>query len=345
VHPDDLRTRAGFYARVSSERQAEAGTIASQVTASRERIAADGLAACHDLAFVDDGHSGSTLHRPALERLRDAAAGGIDRLYVLSPDRLARKYAYQFLLLEGLRRAGVEVAFLNRQGGAAAGDELLVQIQGVIAECERAKITERCRRGKQHRARLGRVSVLGGAPYGYRYVRVGDGLARYDVVLDEARVVQQTFRWVAEQRLPVNEVARRLRRQGVPTPRGQARWRATTIRQALRNPAYCGAAFYGKTRVGPRRARPRPRRGRPAGGGQPFSTYVSRAEAVAIPPAVQAGLSRDQHCAPLRRAPQSSCRPAPDRTPVGRRGRGSPGTFARAFMSAARTARPPPGGT
>ena len=111
----------------------------------------------------------STLVRPALERLRDlVAAGGVDRLYVHSPDRLARKYAYQVVLVDEGQRAGVEVVFLNREIGRSPEDDLLLQVQGMIAEYERAKILERRRRGKRHKAQAGSVNVLGGAPYGYR---------------------------------------------------------------------------------------------------------------------------------------------------------------------------------
>src|SRR5919109_1824698 len=100
--------QAALYARVSSAQQAEAHTVASQVAALRERIAADGLASAEGMQFIDEGYSGSTLVRPALERLRDLAAGGaVDRLYVHSPDRLARKYAHQVLLVEELQRCGV----------------------------------------------------------------------------------------------------------------------------------------------------------------------------------------------------------------------------------------------
>ncbi len=86
--------QAAIYARVSTEQQTETNTIESQLTALKERLTADGLLLCEELEFVDSGYSGATLVRPALERLRDlAAAGGVDRLYVHSPDRLARKYA------------------------------------------------------------------------------------------------------------------------------------------------------------------------------------------------------------------------------------------------------------
>src|SRR5262245_28652575 len=121
------------YARVSSDRQARQQTIASQLAALRQRVKDDGLVWNEALCFVDDGVVGSTLTRPALERLRDAAADGLyERLYVHSPDRLARRHAHQALLIDELRRAGVDIVFLNRAIGASPEDEMLLQVQGVI---------------------------------------------------------------------------------------------------------------------------------------------------------------------------------------------------------------------
>jgi len=176
--------RAGLYARVSSDHQAKAATIDSQVAGLKERIASDGHQLDQACCFLDDGYSGRSLQRPALEQLRDAAyAGAIDRLYVHSPDRLARKYAYQVLLLEELAKAHVEVVFLNHAIGDSPEGELLLQVQGMIAEYERAKILERSRRGKRYAARRGDVGVLSGAPHGYRYVskRESGDDARYSV--------------------------------------------------------------------------------------------------------------------------------------------------------------------
>jgi site-specific DNA recombinase len=257
--------RAAIYARVSSEQQAQQSTIASQIAALRERIHADGLSLEDDLCFLDDGFSGSTLVRPGLERLRDVAwAGGFTHLYVHSPDRLARKYAWQVLLVEELQRCGIELIFLNRTIGVSPEEDLLLQMQGMIAEYERAKIMERSRRGKRHAARSGSVNVLCGAPYGYRYItkHAGGGQAQYQVVLEEARVVRQIFEWVGRDRLSLRGVERRLRQQGVPSAKGMT-WHAFTIRKLLTNPAYKGEAIFGKTRVGERRPRLRPGRGHP----------------------------------------------------------------------------------
>src|SRR4051812_30802557 len=208
----DEALSAALYARVSSDQQAKDQTIASQVDALRQRIRDDGLTVPEELCFLDQGQSGSTLLRPALERLRDqAAAGAIDRLYVHSPDRLARKYAYQVLLLDELKRQGVEVIFLNREIGRSPEEDLLLQVQGMVAEYERAKILERSRRGKLHAARRGSPNVLSGAPYGYRYIsrRDSGSEAAYQVVEEEAAVVRQIFRWVGHERCSIGEVCRR----------------------------------------------------------------------------------------------------------------------------------------
>ena len=254
-----------FYARVSSDRQARDQTIASQIAALRERIAQDGFTCAEALSFIDDGCSGSTLMRPALERLRDAAAADLfERLYVLAPDRLARRHAHQALLLDELQRWGIEVVFLNRVRGVSPEDELLVQVQGVIAEYERAKIQERSRRGKRHAAKCGAVSVFSAAPYGYRYVPKSSAEpARFVVIADEAAVVQRVFAWVAHERCSIRDVCRHLKKQGILTRSGHRDWAPATVRGILGNPAYHGQAAYGKTRMGERRARLRPQRGRP----------------------------------------------------------------------------------
>ena len=253
-----------LYARVSSESQARDNTIASQVTALRECIAADGFQLEPDHNYVDEGYSGAILFRPALERLRDAVAGGhVERIYVHAPDRLARRYAHQVLLIDEFHRAGAEVVFLNRPIGGTAEDDLLLQVQGVIAEYERAKILERGRRGRRHAAQSGSVSALTGSPFGYRYVSrtQGGGVARFEVVEEEAHIVQLIFAWVGLDRISLREVCRRLRQMECQTRGGTTNWYASTIRGMLDNPAYIGRAAFGRARFLPPRPRLRPIRG------------------------------------------------------------------------------------
>src|SRR2546426_108624 len=251
---------AAIYARVSSDRQKENHTIASQTAALIEYAQKNGYSVPPEWVFQDEGYSGAILVRPGLEALRDLAAEGqIAAALIYSPDRLSRKYAYQVLLSEELARCGVELIFLKAPAGATPEDQLLVQFQGMIAEYERAQIAERCRRGKKHMAQQGGVNVLSGAPFGYRYVRKNDtSAAFYEVVEAEAKVVRMVFEIYTQQRLSINAIARLLNDRQIATRTGQGRWERSTVWGMLRNPAYRGTACYGKTEQ-----RPRPRVTRP----------------------------------------------------------------------------------
>ena len=278
---NDSTLRVALYARVSSDQQAKAATIESQLSAIEERITQDTHVLDDELRFIDDGYTGSTLLRPALEQLRDVAyAGAIDVLYVHSPDRLARKYAYQVLLIDEFKKSGVEVVFLNHAIDKTPEGELLLQMQGMIAEYERAKILERSRRGKRHAARRGSVNVLSGAPYGYRYVSVKEtgGEARYEIIPDEARVVAQVFEWVGVDSLSIGEVRRRLHEQGIKTRTGKEWWDRATIWGMLKNPAYMGSAGFGKTRIGERLPQLRPQRGQAEQPRKAYSVYATTVE-------------------------------------------------------------------
>ena len=279
--------QVAIYARVSSDQQAEAGTINSQIAALLERVEKDGYHLRDELRFIDDGYSGTTLVRPALERLRDGVAmGEVERLYVHSPDRLARKYAYQALLVDEFQRAGIEIVFVNHALGESAEDQLLLQVQGMIAEYEHAKIIERNRRGKRHAAQAGKVAVLSGAPYGYHYVTKaeGGGEARYEIIPEQAQVVRQIFQWVGIERVSMSEICRRLEQIGAETRGGITTWDRSVVWGMLRNPAYKGMAAFGKTNSGPMRPRLRPHRQGQMHPRQPVSIYeTAEDERIYIP--------------------------------------------------------------
>src|SRR6266498_1050984 len=207
-----MNKTAAIYARVSSDRQKENHTIASQTAALKEYASKNDYSVPAEWVFEDEGYSGSNMLRPGLEALRDLAAEGqIVAALVYSPDRLSRKYAYQVLLSEELSRCGVELIFLKAPVATTPEDQLLVQFQGMLAEYERAQIAERCRRGKRHRAQQGGVKGLSGAPYGYRYVRKSDtSAAFYEVIEAEAKVVRMVFEMYTQQRLSINAIARLL---------------------------------------------------------------------------------------------------------------------------------------
>ena len=255
---------AAIYARVSSDQQREANTIASQTASLIEFAKNQDLEVPKEWVFEDDGYSGATLERPGLEHVRDLAAEGqIQVVLAYSPDRLSRKYAYQILLIEELARNGVETLFVKAPQGSSAEDQLLVQFQGMIAEYERAQILERSRRGKRHRAQSGEVSVMSGAPYGYRYIRKTDEApAAYSVLEDEARVVRRIYEMYTVEGLSIGEITRRINAEGIPTRKASARWERSTVWAVLRNSAYRGVACFGKTRASSRTRVIRPLRRR-----------------------------------------------------------------------------------
>jgi site-specific DNA recombinase len=277
---------AAIYARVSSEQQKEENTIASQTAALVDFARGQGYSVPDDWVIEDEGFSGASLLRPGLERLRDLAAEGyIQAVLIHSPDRLSRKYAYQVLLTEEFARHGVETIFLKAPHSGTPEDQLMLQFQGMIAEYERAQILERSRRGKRHRAKAGQVSVLGGAPYGYRYIRkTSEASARYETDAAEAEVVRLVYDKYTVGGRSIGAIARLLRGMGVPTRR-RVRWERSVVWAILRNPAYKGTACFNKTQTGPRQKVTKPFRlsGRAVHGDKSSSHERPRDEWIEIP--------------------------------------------------------------
>jgi site-specific DNA recombinase len=246
--------RAALYARVSTERQAERGTIGSQLQLLRQHVTAAGDELVGE--YLDDGHSGARLDRPGLDALRDGAESGLfERVWCLSPDRLARAYAYQVLVLDELARFGVTVAFTDSPALALDDPQatLLTQVQGVIAEYEKAKIAERYRRGKLFRARGGEITTWKTA-YGYRRIprSAASGPAHWEIYEPEAVVVRRIFADRAAG-ITVREICRRLNTDRVASPSGKPTWGTSTLSRLLRNEAYIGRVYYNRTESVPDR--------------------------------------------------------------------------------------------
>ncbi len=144
-----MMPQIALYARVSTERQAETQTIDQQLERLLAYAQQQGWTIPPERIYRDDGVSGARLDRPALDRLRDAAArGDVDLVLVTSPDRLARRYAYQVWLLEEFERVGCQVVFLERPPTGDPQDALVIQIRGAVAEYERTVIADRMRQGR-----------------------------------------------------------------------------------------------------------------------------------------------------------------------------------------------------
>ena len=213
----------------------------------------------HELVaeYTDEGLSGARLDRPGLDALRDAAeAGHIEGVWCLSADRLARMYAYQVIVLDELSRHGVTVRFHDTpriEDDPQA--RLLTQVQGVIAEYERAKIAERYRRGKLWRARAGEV-IAWKVPYGYRRMpRVGERPAHLEVFEHEAGVVRRIFDDYVRRDISMRQIAKGLNLDDIRSPTGRAVWSVSTIGRILRNEAYIGRVYYNRTEKVPQRQR------------------------------------------------------------------------------------------
>jgi len=241
-----------LYARVSTAQQERQGTIASQLAALDAYAAAHGLTIAAEHRYVDDGYSGARLDRPGLERLRDAAwRGELDRVLILAPDRLARHYAYQHVVVEELERAGCIVVFVNGPFDDGPEGRLVREVQGLFAEFERAALQERSRRGKLHAARRG-AFFTGVGPYGYTYLPARDGQAGRCIVNEaEAIVVRQIFTWLIEEQLSTVAIAKRLTAAGVPTRAGTVPWAPASVHKILNNRAYTGIHHYNRTMSAP----------------------------------------------------------------------------------------------
>jgi site-specific DNA recombinase len=239
--------QAAMYVRVSTSQQKEEATIESQKAILIDYAQTRGFKIPSEFIFSDDGVSGILLRRPALDKLRDHIAEGVvDNIFILSPDRLSRKYAYQVLLIEEFKKSGAQVFFKSSPPSNTPGETLLEQMQGMFAEYERAQITERTRRGKIHKARNGSLSVFGKAPYGYRYISASMVLPAYFEIVDhEAQVVKSIFNLYVKERLSTFKIRDYLFEHKIPSPKGNAKWSISSIADLLRTSTYSGTAYYG----------------------------------------------------------------------------------------------------
>jgi site-specific DNA recombinase len=117
--------KVAMYVRVSTYRQTLTQTIEQQIQLLNEHSQAQGWPWCEDYLFRDDGYSGTSLRRPGLDRLRDQMrSAAFDRVVITAPDRLARNYVHQMLLVEEFERAGCQVEFVDRPMSHDPHDQL-----------------------------------------------------------------------------------------------------------------------------------------------------------------------------------------------------------------------------
>src|SRR3712207_3845187 len=161
--------RTAIYARVSTPRQARDQNTDQQLARLERYAEQKGRVLDGERVYLDEGYSGATLNRPGLDALRDAVAmAEFAAVLITAPDRLARNYVHQVLLIEELQDCGCRVEFVERPMSQDPNDQLLLQIRGAVAECERTLIAERMRRGRLAKLRAGALLPWTYAPYGHR---------------------------------------------------------------------------------------------------------------------------------------------------------------------------------
>src|SRR5262245_18128706 len=229
-HQTDPQKIAAIYARVSTTDQADKGySLPTQLEACHAMARQEGYAVPESHVFVDD-YTGTSLTRPQLTPLRDLVRQRlVQAVFAYDLDRLSRKLAHQLLLSDEFEQAGVALRIVTMPEGAKTPEaQLLSNVQGIIAEYERAKILERTARGLVGRVKAGYVPG-GRHPLGYRYVKHVDKGGHYEVDPEDAALVQQIFAWYVQDGLSGEAIAERLTREGVPTPTDRRPGRAHTL--------------------------------------------------------------------------------------------------------------------
>src|SRR3989344_1528565 len=237
-----------IYARVSTSHQEEQQTIKTQISAIKDFAKQNGYTIVQE--YTDDGWSGDFLARPELDQLRQDAKKKIwDAVLMYDPDRLARRAAWQEVVIEELKESGIPTIFTTIPQPKNDEDVIMYKMRGVFSEYERMKIKERFRLGKISRINNGHVLTTE-APYGYTYIlnkgkkgKEGYVPGHYKINKYEAKILKQIFHMVADERLTLRGVVRRLHELKIrPRKSKRGGWATSTLPTRLRNTAYIGKA-------------------------------------------------------------------------------------------------------
>ena len=243
---------SAVYMRVSTDDQEEEGTINGQWLELKARILADGVSLPKENIYVDDGWSGGFLKRPDLDRLRnDAKDGKLKRLYVYDRGRLSRVHLHQEIVLDELRKLGVEIIELHGMPSNTPEGAMMGSVMGIFHEYERTKILERFRLGRLRIVKKDR-EVLGYSPcYGYNLhktnkERGNKQRAYFTINPEQEKVVKYIFEMVADGK-NIAEVQRQLYKDGIKTMRTDScEWSYATLYKLVRNTTYIGKHYYNK---------------------------------------------------------------------------------------------------
>jgi DNA invertase Pin-like site-specific DNA recombinase len=239
-------TKAALYARVSTDAQQKEGTIESQLAELRKQIAAAG----HELVeeYIDDGHTGTLLDRPALNRMRaDVKTDRFDRIYFLAADRIARDVEYQRIIVGELLKHGKQITINGKDYVQNPENKLTLTMLGAFSEFERAKIIERTTRGRLHRLRMGEMSSNGHRIFGYHYVKkTSTAPATLAINEEQAAVVRSIFEMFASGEFGLVTISRHLEEHRILTSTGRQRWDNDRIKSILMNETYTGTRYFNR---------------------------------------------------------------------------------------------------
>jgi len=228
-------TRAILYARVSTDEQARSGySLAQQIEALSEYAAREGYEVLEEV--MDPGQSGASLERPGMDRVRDlVAVGGVSVVLAQDRDRIAREPAYHYLLRREFEEHGTKIRALNDRGDDSPEGELTDGILDQLGKYERAKIAERSRRGRQRKAREGKVLATHAPRYGFKLNANRDG---YEINESEMEVVRRIFHMVGVEGRSIRSIGTLLEREGIPTPKGAKHWDRSFSRKCIQDDVY-----------------------------------------------------------------------------------------------------------
>jgi site-specific DNA recombinase len=240
------------YYRVSTSAQEENQTIQTQISAVKEFANKNGYTIIKE--YKDDGWSGDTLVRPDLDQLRiDAKQKMWEAVLVYDPDRLARRNSWQEVVMEELKDLGIDVLFVTVPKAKTDEDIIMYKMRGVFSEYERMKIKERFRLGKVRKVKEGNILTTE-SKYGYKYIpnlkipNQAKVHGYYEINEEEARVVKMIFKWVADDRMTLRAVVRKLQELGIkPRKSKRGLWSTSTLSTMLRHKAYIGEAHWGSS--------------------------------------------------------------------------------------------------
>ena len=231
------------YSRVSTDAQERDGTSLD----SQER-------ACLELAndrgwrvvrCIRDAASGAALERDGLDELRAVLRRGeADVVVAYAVDRLSRSQNHIGILFDEFEREEASLEFVTERFEDTAVGRFILAARAFIAEVEREKIVERTMRGKEERARSGRIpQAFGRGCYGYTY---NADTGHREIEPYQTAVVRRIFERYAASR-SFSAVANELNEAGIPALMG-GRWYPITVRRVLLNEVYIGRTVYRRTR-------------------------------------------------------------------------------------------------